>query len=302
MADALLKGSEDYRRLRQIRGVGSLPDGHEFIDEQHQRLACDLGHGRVVDLGRELRDTVDPLRRNDAELGQVRSQGTGQHRALADKEFAHPVQHEHSLGLARLHAHEPHAGSRDRLSNSLGVSGVGFVALNARLQIGRRHEPHLMAEPEKLAGPVVGGRAGLHADGAGWQCAEVVEHLGATQLHLREWATVWVDRVHLKDLLGDFETDDANLHRTAPLGLPAQTAIMPRRGRGAGAVHPQRQAPERVPEAGDLLQLTRGAGRDRDMAQSLQLRQAEIGAELQISCAVTLQAIARRLPTPITIQ
>ena len=41
----------------------------------HHGVGFHSRHGWVVDLGCELLDTVDALRRADAELGQMRSQG-----------------------------------------------------------------------------------------------------------------------------------------------------------------------------------------------------------------------------------
>jgi hypothetical protein len=160
-----------------------------------------------------------------------------------------------------------------------------------------------MTERDQLAGPVVGGSAGLHADEAGWQCAEVVEHLSATQLHLRKRATICVGRVHLKDLLGDVETDDADLHRTAPVGLPALTAIMARPCHGAGAVHP-----------------INGKLQDeclkREIFYSLREAQVVIGAwrdhynrvrphsalGYRPPAPVSLEVVARHLPTPALMQ
>jgi len=44
-----------------------------------------------VDLGRELFDTMDALRRHDPELSQVRAQRGRQHRALTHEQLAHAV-------------------------------------------------------------------------------------------------------------------------------------------------------------------------------------------------------------------
>ncbi|WP_280949015.1 transposase [Mesorhizobium sp. SEMIA 3007] len=44
--------------------------------------------------------------------------------------------------------------------------------------------------------------------------------------------------MHLENLLCDIESNDADLHRKPPADWYAPAAIMPRRCRGAGAVHP----------------------------------------------------------------
>jgi hypothetical protein len=62
------------------------------------------------------------------------------------------------------------------------------------------------------------------------------------------------------------------------------------------------RAPGRVPEAGDLLQLTRGAGRDRTWRGPLQSRPAPLLLGLPAPAPVTLQATCDQLPTPAAMQ
>lgn len=71
---------------------------------------------------------------------------------------------------------------------------------------------NLVPERDQLACPVVRRCTSLHADEAGRELAEEIEHLSATKAHLRDPPTLGICRVDLKDLLGDVEANNANLH------------------------------------------------------------------------------------------
>lgn len=75
-----------------------------------------------------------------------------------------------------------------------------------------------MAECDQLARPVVRSRAGLDADQAWWQPAEIIQDLRTAKLYLRESMTLRISGMHLENLLCDIETDDTDLHGTAPYG------------------------------------------------------------------------------------
>jgi hypothetical protein len=59
--------------------------------------------------------------------------------------------------------------------------------------------------------------AGFHADKAGREFAEVIEHLSSAKAHLGDPATFGICRVNLENLLGDIKAYNANLHATAPV-------------------------------------------------------------------------------------
>jgi hypothetical protein len=63
---------------------------------------------------------------------------------------------------------QPLPGFADRL----GVTGIGLSALHVRLDVGGRHQPHLMAEHSDLARPEMGAATGLQPNQARLQLLE----------------------------------------------------------------------------------------------------------------------------------
>ena len=105
--------------------------------------------------------------------------------------------------------------------------------------------PHIPENPGAVrwTGPNIGQHtmcccAGLHPDDAGRELTEVVKDLCATKAHLRHWATLSISPMDLEDLLGDIETNNANLHAEGSFSWTNTAATMAYRCRGAGAVHP----------------------------------------------------------------
>ncbi len=66
-------------------------------------------------------------------------------RALTNQKVAGPVSHRRLLSLA-LDGNEPHGRPRRCFRNRLGIRHIVFLALHQRLHIGRRDQPHLVAE------------------------------------------------------------------------------------------------------------------------------------------------------------
>jgi hypothetical protein len=56
-----------------------------------------------------------------------------------------------ATGLCRLDRHKSHRLALNRLANRFGVGGIVFIALNVRLHVLRRHQPHLMAKISSAA-------------------------------------------------------------------------------------------------------------------------------------------------------
>lgn len=65
-----------------------------------------------------------------------------------------------------LHRHEPHGRPLRCLADRLGIRGIVLLSLDERLYVGRRNEPHLMAEALQLATPMMRSSARLHRDSA----------------------------------------------------------------------------------------------------------------------------------------
>ncbi len=73
-----------------------------------------------------------PLRRDDADLGQVAAQPIEQLRALRDQHLPRLVAHQRRLILQRAQAHKPHRRPRHRLANRRRVSASFFCRRSCR--------------------------------------------------------------------------------------------------------------------------------------------------------------------------
>jgi hypothetical protein len=169
-----------------------------------------FGRGQLC---QQLLQTAAALRRHHAELGKHRAQGVGRHGALAHQQLARPVQRQHRLLLGALRRHKAHARALHRLTDRLGIAAIGLVALHVRLDVGGRHQPHLVAKPLQQPRPVMRAAAGLHADHRRRQCSEEPLDLASAQPLAQHHAAGCVDTVHLEDVLRQIQTDHANLHR-----------------------------------------------------------------------------------------
>lgn len=130
---------------------------------------CLIASGSCVVLAAyQILQAVHSLCRDYSELGQVRAQRIEELRALADQQISASVQHESGLLIDCFDWHEPHAGSCDSLTNCRRIGIIVLRPLDVSLDVARGHQPHGMAEFRQLTRPVVGGRAGLHADYAWW--------------------------------------------------------------------------------------------------------------------------------------
>ena len=157
------------------------------------------------------------MRGNQSELGQVRAYCIDQLRALAHQQIARPVQHQHGLLIGGLDGHEPHGRSRHRLADGSRVGSIVLAALDVRLHVARRHQTHIVPERLELARPMVRCGAGFHADQAGRHLLEKADQLPAAELPRDHRLSRSVDAMHLEHVLGDIQTDRANLHVDDPL-------------------------------------------------------------------------------------
>ena len=104
-----------------------LLDAEQLIAERGKTRTGNLWHPFVTRVGhnmQQFRDTFAPDRRDNAELGKVRSDRINHRGLLADEQMAGSVKHQAALLLRCLCWHEPHAGSGDGLANRLCVSHV----------------------------------------------------------------------------------------------------------------------------------------------------------------------------------
>jgi len=94
-------------------------------------------------------------RRNDPELGKIGTDGVDHRGLLADEQMARAMEHQAALLLGRLGLDEPHGCPGDRFADGLSVGHIVLLPLDVRLDVGRRHQPHGMAERLQFAGPMV---------------------------------------------------------------------------------------------------------------------------------------------------
>jgi hypothetical protein len=162
------------------RLVGSMPSHDHPIKLQDllleaEQLSAERGKARTGNLRhpfvarvgnnmQQFRNSFAPDRRDNAELGKVRSDRIDHRGLLADEQMAGTVKHQATLLLRRLCWHEPHVGSGNRLANRLCVSHVILLPFDVGLYVNRRHQSHGMTECLELARPVVRRSASLDAN------------------------------------------------------------------------------------------------------------------------------------------
>src|SRR5882672_10284692 len=112
----------------------------------------------------QFRDPFAPDRRDNAELGKVRSDRINHRGLLADEQMTGAVKHQAALLLRRLGWHKPHVGSGDRFANRLCISHVVLLPFDVRSYVGWWHQSHGMAKPLKFARPIVRRGTGLDAN------------------------------------------------------------------------------------------------------------------------------------------
>ena len=123
----------------------------------------------------------------------------------------HAMQHHYALLLNRFRLDEAHRWPADRLADGLGIGGVVFLPLDIGLDVGRRHQPHVVAERQQFARPVVRGGAGLDADQAARQLGEKPQQPRAPQPLADDNLSLGVNAVHLKNRLGNVQTNRRKL-------------------------------------------------------------------------------------------
>src|SRR6185312_16487542 len=146
-----------------------------------------------------------------------------------------------------LDRHGAHRRVARRLADRLGIAGIGLVALDEGLDVGRRDQPHLVAERAQGAAPVVRRATGFHGDQRGWGGAEELDQPVALQSLAIQHPPAGVFGVPLEDGLGDVEADYGRGHGgRLPLLVGVALAILAHRCR-RGAVHPAWSGVSRPP-------------------------------------------------------
>src|SRR5262245_3638901 len=103
----------------------------------------------------QLLDTTAPDRRDDPELGQVRTNGIDDGRLLANEQMPRAMKCQTALLLGGLDRHKPHVWPRYGFANRFRVSRTGLVSFDGRLHVGRLHQPYGVTERLELARPIM---------------------------------------------------------------------------------------------------------------------------------------------------
>jgi hypothetical protein len=102
---------------------------------------------------------------------------------------------------------KPHAWPGDRFADRLCVRSIVFLPLDVGLHVGRRHQPHGMADCLELARPMMRRCAGFNANDARWQLLKKRQYIPALDLAANKHVPRRVDAVDLKYRLCCVETD-----------------------------------------------------------------------------------------------
>src|SRR5262245_59722718 len=139
------------------------------------------------------------------------AQSVHQTRTLAYQPLPATVQQHGSLLVSRLDRHKSHRRALNRPADRFRISGIVLVALDVRLHVLRRHQPHLMAKRAQLPPPVVRCRARLQANQTWRQSTEERQNLRTPKLLAQNRRSLCIDPVHLKNMLLQVQSDRSNL-------------------------------------------------------------------------------------------
>src|SRR5262249_273813 len=143
-----------------------------------------------------------PLWPNHAELGQMSAQSVHQTRTLAHQPLPATVQKHGSLLVRRLDRHKTHRRAPNSLANRFRIGGIVLIALDVRLHVLRRHQPHLVSKRTQLARPVMARRTCFQPDHTARNATEQRQHLPAPQSPTQNCRTLRINAVNLKNMLG----------------------------------------------------------------------------------------------------
>ena len=153
---------------------------------------------------------------------------------LADEEVSGPEDHGGRLLRLALYGHEAHGRPLGGFADRLGIRHVVLLALDERLHVGRRDQPHLVTEIADCSSPVMRARAGLHGDAAARLTREEGQHLLAPELLAEQNTAGCARAVRLEHVLGQVQADGANpFHGRLPPVVPNTTTLARRCRRGA---------------------------------------------------------------------
>jgi hypothetical protein len=156
--------------------------------------------------------TVTTLGHDQAKFREQPPQLINERGALLDEARSHPMQAENGLLFIALDRHEAHAGPSHRLANGLGVVAVVLAALAVGGDEARGHDPDPVTEPPQFPAPVMGARAGLHADQTRRELGEARQQLRPGQGLPQHDPAVLIHPVQTEHCLCQIDPDGSNVH------------------------------------------------------------------------------------------
>ena len=127
--------------------------------------------------------------------------------ALAREQLARPMAHQRGLVVDRTHRHEPLARTTHRLVDRRRVNLVVPVAPDIGLHMRGRQQPNFMSELYQSPSPMMRRGARLHRHHARRQRSEEQDQLAARELARHNDLAPRIDRVNLKHLFRQIETN-----------------------------------------------------------------------------------------------
>jgi hypothetical protein len=148
------------------------------------------------------------VRSNHSEVTPDRVDELG---SLPHQQITGPKHQTCRLLLFALHGHEPHARSLRGFADCLGIDRVVLLPLHKRLYVGGRDQPNFVAKLGELTGPVMRSTTCLQRHRATRLRREEIQQLSSADPFAEYRSTPFIRPVRVKNMLGDIQTDYANL-------------------------------------------------------------------------------------------
>src|ERR1700676_1622618 len=113
--------------------------------------------------------------------------------------------------------YETHVWTAHGFTNGFCVVGIVLVGLDVRLHELRGDQPNVVPAAAQHAHPIVRSATSLQSHCAHWQVRKKSRDLAPTQFLAKDYSTVRIHSVDLKELLGDIKTNCCKAH-----GCPSQ--------------------------------------------------------------------------------
>src|SRR6516162_3112934 len=151
------------------------------------------------------------LRKDVAVFHQVPAKSVDALGALTHQEIAGSEYNAVRLLLFGLDRNEAHAWPLRRFTDGLCIGRIVLLPLDERLDVGRRDQPHMMAQLSDLTRPIVRTGTSFHRDDApGLRCEET-EKLRASDALAKQHMPGGIRSMYLENVLPDVQTDRVNL-------------------------------------------------------------------------------------------